>query len=159
MKNKYTIIEDYVEIELTNARKTLISLSDLDKVDSHKGTWGAYTHRGLTYVQSKIPGTQKHMKLARFIMDAPKGTIVDHIDRKTLDNRRHNLRITDLQQNRYNSEISKNNTSGHTGVIKTKYNTWRAQIWNNGKNVSLGTYKTIGEAVEARQKAENKYYE
>ena len=32
MKNKFTILSDYVEIELQNGLKTLIDLEDLEKV-------------------------------------------------------------------------------------------------------------------------------
>lgn len=48
----------------------------------------------------------------------------------------------------------RNNTSGRKGVLKTKWNTWKACF--NRKY--LGTYKTFDEAVEVREKAEKEAY-
>jgi len=44
----------------------------------------------------------KHIQLSRFVMNAKKGEIVDHIYRNPLDNRRKNLRIVTPRQNGLN---------------------------------------------------------
>jgi hypothetical protein len=57
---------------------------------------------------------QRHIVLSRFVMDAPKGKIVDHINRDPLDNRRQNLRIVTPRQNCLNKTYK--NNSGFIGV-------------------------------------------
>src|SRR5689334_8621212 len=52
-------------------------------------------------VQSEING--KTVKLHRFILNAPKGFDVDHIDGNPLNNVRSNLRICSRQENLRNS--------------------------------------------------------
>jgi hypothetical protein len=47
---------------------------------------------------------KRHMHLSRFVMNAQKGEIVDHINRNRLDNRRKNLRIVTPRQNGLNKK-------------------------------------------------------
>jgi len=52
--------------------------------------------------------------------------------------------------------VSSRNTSGHTGIywyIPT--NKWRAEIFQNGKQIYLGYFDTIEEAIAARKAAED----
>ena len=95
--------------------------------------------------------------MARVIMSAPKGMTVDHINHDTLDNRRSNLRLATYSENLKNRGKSKANTSGFTGVgiHKGKY---RACIQKNGKQISLGHFETIKEAVNVRKLAEEQLY-
>lgn len=51
------------------------------------------------------------------------------------------------------------NTSGRRGVSRRKNGTWRACMDFQGKRYDLGTYRTFDEAVEARQKGEERYQE
>lgn len=54
-----------------------------------------------------------------------------------------------------NSEVSRKNTSGVTGVYYNKLvNKWVAQIYKNGKNKHLGIFSNKEDAIEARRKAE-----
>lgn len=53
--------------------------------------------------------------------------------------------------------LSKNNTSGYTGVIAYR-GRWRAQITFKGKNYVLGTYTRIEDAAAARRKAEERVF-
>jgi len=57
---------------------------------------------------------QRHILLSRFIMDAKKGQIIDHINRKPLDNRRTNLRLVNKRQNNLNKKCK--NGTGFIGV-------------------------------------------
>jgi hypothetical protein len=56
----------------------------------------------------------RHVRLSRFVMNAKDGQIVDHINRKPLDNRRCNLRFATQRQNSLNRKCK--NTSGYIGV-------------------------------------------
>lgn len=58
-----------------------------------------------------------------------------------------------------NQRMKNTNTSGHKGVSWDKAkNRWIAKIIINYKPIHLGTFKTIEEAVEAREKAEIRYH-
>lgn len=78
---------------------------------------------------------------------------IDHIDRKTDNNRIKNLRLLSGQQNCHNRGINKHNTSGYTGVDKHG-SLWRARICIAGKRKELGEYSDIKDAIKARKAAE-----
>lgn len=166
MKNDYLIRGDIVSIFLNkrdgSKLECLIDIQDLEKVMSFPGKWldswspGGRTH----YVRGN---TKRHDKptsiiLARFIMDAPKGMHVDHINHNTLDNRRKNLRIVNALQNGQNKKgASRNSKTGIRNVV------WRDDIQKycvymrvNKKTRNLGSYKTIEEAEKAAIKAREK---
>lgn len=72
------------------------------------------------------------------------------------------LREKDFKENTrlslLTSKNPKTNKTGTKGVFKTECNTYYAYINFKKRRISLGTYKTLGEAVKARKDAEEKYY-
>lgn len=86
------------------------------------------------------------------------GRLGDHINGDTLDNRRSNLRIVTPSQSAQNRSMQRNNTSGYKGVSRFSKRLWRARIYEDGREVSLGYFKTFDEAVAARQEAERRIY-
>ena len=101
----------------------------------------------------------KWIILHRLILNCPDDMIVDHINRNKKDNRKSNLRICTISENNLNHGIAKNNKSGFTGVMwKKRYEKWEAYITYKGKTHYLGRYNNIDDAVNARKKAERKYY-
>lgn len=106
------------------------------------------------YVQGM---TSKRMHQA--IMNAPKGKIIDHINRDKLDNRRGNLRLVDYSENNRNRTI-KNNSSGVTGVNWDKTdNAWRAAITINKTTMNVCRTTSLVRAIVARQWAESQIKE
>lgn len=80
---------------------------------------------------------------------------IDHINGDGLDNRLCNLRDVSMTENNRNVKMHKTNSSGHTGVHKNKKSgKYVAHIWDKNKQINLGTYETIGQAVAARKGAE-----
>lgn len=81
---------------------------------------------------------------------------IDHIDRDKLNNRLTNLRLASDSENQFNSSLRVDNKSGHKGVRwVARDEVWRAYIHDGtGRQVSLGSFKSMKEAVEARNKAE-----
>lgn len=79
---------------------------------------------------------------------------VDHINGDRSDNRLRNLRDVSCADNGRNKAVPKNNTTGHMGVYRARRGKWRACIQSGGKQVSLGEYPTIEEAVTARESAQ-----
>lgn len=91
--------------------------------------------------------------LHRWIMNAPKGKVVDHINHNKLDNRRCNLRLCNRRQNMWNRKPNKNGTSKYKGVSwYKKSNKWRATISINGTKKTIGYYNNEYDAHLAYEK-------
>lgn len=84
--------------------------------------------------------------------------MVDHIDHNRLNNQWDNLREVCNTTNAMNCSISKNSITKLNGVsfMKSK-GKYRAYIMVNRKQISLGLYKTIEEAANARARADIEY--
>jgi len=83
---------------------------------------------------------------------------IDHIDGNGCNNKIENLRSVSRVDNARNQKKFITNTSGVTGVYKIKdQDKWYSQIRINGKLKSLGTYKNIDDAINARRVAESEY--
>ena len=80
---------------------------------------------------------------------------MDHINHIKNDNRLKNIRVVSDAENKKNLALSKDNTSGITGVYWFKpAKLWKAQINVNGKGKVLGYFKNRLDAAECRKKAE-----
>lgn len=160
--NKIEILESYAEIYLYNAKhelvaKTLIDIDDIEKIKKYK--WHAINNRNKNFYVETSNKEISNRLLHRFIMDAPEGMVVDHINRNPLDNRKCNLRICTNTQNMENCDMRKNNTSGCKGVYWAKdKNKWTVQIGLNGKTKYIGRFNNYEDAVKARIEAVEKYY-
>jgi HNH endonuclease len=124
-------------------------------------TWCASrmsTNRVLYYAQAWVDSAHTYMH--RLIMDAPPHLEVDHKNGNGLDNQRKNMRLVTHQQNSFNrNALNKNNVSGFQGVHwHTKEQKWRARITIDGKKIELGEFRSYNAAVQARKRAEIKYY-
>ncbi|MFA5293504.1 MAG: HNH endonuclease [Phycisphaerae bacterium] len=73
-----------------------------------------------------IIGTKpcRHLQLSRFVMNAEKGEIVDHINGDPLDNRRKNLRIVNSRQNNLNRRVK-----SKTGFFGVYLRHWRERTY------------------------------
>lgn len=84
---------------------------------------------------------------------------IDHINRDRSDNRIENLREVTNKQNHQNRSKPSNNTSGHPGVSWDKRaSKWRARIEHNQKQIHLGLFTDLEEALSARKAAEKLYW-
>ena len=83
---------------------------------------------------------------------------VDHINHNGLDNRWCNLREVNNADNMKNASISRNSTTKINGVSFMKsHNKYRAQITVNRKQIHLGVFEDINDAIKARKAAEVQY--
>ena len=97
--------------------------------------------------------------LSRIIMGEPAGMDVDHKNLNKLDNRRENLRVCTNQQNQFNKNKTKSNTSGFKGVSFYKpTQKFRASISIDGKQKHLGLFITAEAAHEEYKKAAVKHH-
>lgn len=83
--------------------------------------------------------------------------IIDHKNGIRTDNRLSNLRDVSMSENHKNRSISKNNTSGVTGVYLNKSRgLWCAQMKHGGKTYHLGSSVFFEEAVALRKAEERR---
>lgn len=145
--NKYEM-----KVITKKGEEILIDAEDFEKVKNH--SW-CISKTG--YPVANMNG--KVVKLHRYLLGLNNpDIIVDHINRNKLDNRKCNLRICTALENSRNASVSKNNKTGHLGISKTKEGKFRARIMVNRKEIRLGRYEKIEDAIKARKKAEKKYF-
>ncbi len=149
----------YRIIPLTQGQITLVDATDYEWLNQWK--WCALwmeNVRGFYAVRSGPRDAnykQERFAMARVIMDAQKGVVVDHEDHDTLNNRRYNLRVATYSQNGFNRRKHVPGSSGgFKGVSWNKLERkWRAHITINWKRTTLGQFRTKEEAIDAYKKA------
>jgi len=57
-----------------------------------------------------------------------------------------------------NRKLSVKNKSGYSGIVAGRNNTWLSRIHVNNRDIHIGVFKTLKEAVEARIIAEEEYF-
>jgi len=148
------------EIPLIKGQVALIDDEDYELVSQYKwyASWCSSTNS--FYAISKVE--DKSTYLHRLIMGLKHGNKnqVDHVNHNPLDNRKINLRVVSGSQNQRNRKGAQTNSkSGVLGVswVKTR-NKWFAQIQVHGKNINLGRYSKIDDAIQARNEGVIKYH-
>lgn len=86
----------------------------------------------------------KYLYLHRYIINAKKGEIVDHIDRNKSNNKRENLRIVSASLNCYNTDVK--NVNGRGIYFDKSGHRFRACISFKNKTLKLGSFKNIKDA-------------
>lgn len=151
LKTKYKKAENFAIGITSRGHRFIFDFQDWDTVT--QWSWSV-DPRG--YLATTV--NKKHVTLHNFLMKPPKGMVVDHINGNRLDNRRKNLRVCTPHQNSMNKGKSKNNQTGVTGISMTPGGKYRARIMVNRKEIRLGHYETLAEAVNARKLAEMKFF-
>jgi len=82
----------------------------------------------------------------------PGSLLVDHIDQDSLNNRLSNLRLVTRRQNRENSKLNSNNSTGYRGVYKTRGRYQAKLMLPKGRTQHVGMFDTAEEAHEALTK-------
>jgi hypothetical protein len=86
-------------------------------------------------------------------------TSLDHINHVRNDNRIENLREADASENMQNRRLNGPYWSGHVGVIWSKKSRkWVARIAVRMKQIQVGTFDDINDAIAARKEAVKKYH-
>lgn len=147
-RNRFEIEQDIVKVYFTNGEYFICSIEDLPIVTEY--TW--YLNKN-GYAR-ETSGEYFH----RIVMNVTGDYVIDHINRNKLDNRRCNLRICEKIDNSHNMNVFSTNTSGHTGVYKTKSGKYSVGIVVNYKCIHLGTYDDFDEACNAYDVAKEKYH-
>ena len=140
---------------LTSGREVLFSAEDVQLIAAHKWWEHVSKHTGNSYAYTttsyvcpvlKVKRRRK-IYMHRRITNCPAGYSVDHANRRTLDNRRPNLRITTGTFQNANKELQRS-LSGFRGVTMHRGG-WRARITFQGDDIHIGVYRTRMEAAQA----------
>jgi len=141
-------------IYLTRDKYTIVDDEDYDRLMEHSWAWipatGAKNNKGYAARKgNKKKGEPRTVQMHREILHAPKGTVIDHKNLNSLDNRKENLRYADVQTNAFNRHKPVMEcTSKYKGVLQRKNDTrWMARIKFNGRHVELGKYDTEEKAA------------
>jgi hypothetical protein len=151
--NKYDLShEDYGIGYDQRGNSFLFSKEDYELIKNY--TWNVNPQH------KYVVNSRGNIRMHRLIMGVKESSMdVDHINHIQSDNRRENLRVVTHAINSRNNKPGINNTSGRTGVFYNKRrDTWYARITVDRKDYHLGTYKSKEDAIEARKKAEEKYF-
>lgn len=146
------------EIELTKGFKTFVDDDDYEWLSANKwhssiGYAGRAGKRVDCWRQSHIFMHREVLK-RHFGWTCLDGFYVDHINGNRSDNRKENLRRCTNQQNQFNTNKHKRNTSGYKGVswnIVDKK--WQVYLKTKDKVHFLGQFHDVKKAAEAYDKA------
>lgn len=168
MKNTYEVRGDFAVVFLKRRDGSIfeakIDVADLETVKTFPNTWiAAYAKSTESFYAHGVyvigDGKRTTISMQRFITDAKKGEVVDHVNHDTLDNRRSNLRVVDYQINALNRsrDFHKNKSSGVTGVTFSKqHNNWVARIGFKYERMYLGSFINKEDAIQAVEQARKK---
>lgn len=113
------------------------------------------------YIQICIDGKlyKAHRLAWMYVYGFMPSGMIDHINRKTGDNRISNLREVTNEQNQQNSGLRIDSTSGVRGVTwNGRRSKWEARIKAGIHRKHLGYFESIEQACAARLAAESKYF-
>lgn len=123
---------------------------DLDLFNSRNWYWRG--GKGIKYLWGYPKGgpVKSGEYFARLIMMPRFGFVVDHINGDTSDNRRENLRVCTVQENRMNQRKTTGKTSRFKGVSKmVERKMFVAQIKHGRKVIYLGSFESEFDAAIA----------
>ena len=154
MKNEYIVEGNTVKVFFRTTEGYFV----IDEKDFEKVKHCTWYLNSTGYVCTRYKG--KHMSLHRYLMGKnPEGTVVDHINRNTLDNRRANLRFATYRESSLNRSIGRGNLEKRpfTGIRYRKgkrIDTYKVEIHGfNDETIYVGSYRTYEQATLIRDTA------
>jgi hypothetical protein len=137
--------DDVRYIPLTKGLFAIVDAADYERVSQHK--WCATGSGERAYACRSVKG--KYLSMHRFLLNPPKGKVVDHADGNRLNNRMSNLRACTQQQNLYNSR-PKGRSSRYKGVCRDKdKKKWVVYVRHKGKDHYIGRFDAEIDAARA----------
>lgn len=147
MKNKYRINDGIVSIEIKSKKKIFIceiDFSDFDDVNSINGTW-QLSSTGYAYYKTTKGGKVETLWIHRMLLNVKETFVhVDHRDGNRLNNKRDNIRISDMKKNSQNISVRNDSKTGVRGVYYRKdRDKYVAKITTYGKDYIIGNFKSL----------------
>ncbi len=147
-------------VRLTKRQYALIDSEDAERIGAFN--WHAHwePRPGCYYGRRKEKredGSYGPLRLHVAIMGRVDGMVVDHINGRSLDNRKCNLRHATTLENNCNRRTSRANKLGVKGVRAVR-NRFQATITVGGKRVYLGRFGSAAEASEAYDSAAKRFF-
>ena len=141
-KRKYNTYETDGEVTKVFDNKGNFTLTDTEDLEKVKPYY-FYRDFGDYFVTNvRKEGKKTGIFLHRLITDCPEGMVVDHINHSRNDNRKCNLKICTLQDNRKNMPF--------IGIVYLEHiNKWQVSIKQGNEIKYLGVFEDFDEAVVA----------
>ena len=132
----------------------IVDIEDFEKLNQFR--WymdkNNYVHRSQHISGSGKNRKKKTISLHRYLINPPKGKIIDHADRNPLNNLKSNLRICTRSQNEANSP-GRGGTSEYKGVSWDREKLkWLAGIKHQYERIYIGVFKNEIDAAKAYNK-------
>lgn len=147
-------MDDVGRIELRRKNGTsmwaVVDLVDLSRIEQYR--WRAHILPHAIYARGRVlqGGRVVDISMHRFIMEAPAGMDVDHVDHDGLNNRRSNLRMATRSQNIANMLPERGASSAYKGVCwDAARGRWKAQIRHGVARRQIGRFNSEIEAALA----------
>lgn len=153
--NEYDLSGDFGVGWTSNTHKKFyFDLEDYDRIKNYG--WREKCFGKNSKGEDKVyVSTSSRILLHRLIINAPKGSPVDHKNHNVFDCRKANLRICTNQQNVFNRTPKNGKIAG---VRKTPSGKWVAEIQHNRIKYYLGTFSTEEDAIQARLEKEKELF-
>ena len=132
-------------IPLTKGLFAMVDAADYERVSQY--TWCASCSGNRVYAYRK--DRRKTVRLHQFLMNPPKGMVVDHIDGNGLNDRRSNLRVCTQHQNLFNSRPIVKSSRFKGVYFRRRSGKWCAGIRHCGHDLHIGTFDDEIEAAQA----------
>jgi hypothetical protein len=145
-------------LPLSQDKFAIVDSDDYDRLNTYKWCLSKTPRTNYAMRSTKarrIKGKRAKRKtilMHRFILNAPPGLVVDHINHDGLDNRKSNLRLCTRKQNNHNKR-PQGKTSKYKGVYFSKLRKkFIARIQMNGKTTYIGLFTDQIAAAKAYDK-------
>lgn len=141
---------------LGDGRFALIDAADAPRVLVHR-----WYRASAGYAEGKING--RRVLMHRFVLEAPAGRQIDHVNGYRLDNRRANLRFSTQGENTQNQCAQARGRSRFKGVVWSGdwhrgQRPWVARIKADGRRLLVGYFLTEEEAARAYDDAAREHF-
>jgi len=147
-------------IKLTRGKYAIVDVDDFERLNRYKWhcTRCGYAKRAV-YKRCDNGRRQVEIYMHKMVCPAPEGMIVDHINRKSHDNRKANLRVATQKQNVWNRKfVRKGGKTRYNGIRWDKNREkWQVRLTINGRRESFGYYADEVEAARAYDRIAKKY--
>ena len=147
-------------IKLTRGKYAIVDVEDFEQLNKYKWHCTHYSYAKRAVSKRFDKGRrQVEVYIHKLVCPAPKGMIVDHINRNSLDNRKVNLRAATQKQNVWNRKfIRKTGKTSYNGIRwDESREKWQVRLTINGRRKSFGYYADEIEAAKAYDRVAKKY--